>query len=313
ADEETSGSDSTASVDSEAGSKNGTSIGNGNRATANTAAGDSASNTASSAASSTVDGGNTIKNSRSFVFVGDNGQGDSNQKKNAEGILKYCKLEPCGFIAYMGDNFPSGVSSQEDSQFKSRFEDVYSQFDIPFYVALGNHDYMGKIQAEVDYTKTSQKWRLPSRYYSYETEFASIFVMDTIKVDQTQYDWLAKGLKAASKPWKIVYGHYPVYSSGSHGNTAELVNKLKPILKQYSVDFYFSGHDHDKEVIQQDGITFVVCGTGSNPRSVSKPAADSLYTGDTLGFCHLALDEKSAKLDILGVSGASEYSKTFSK
>jgi tartrate-resistant acid phosphatase type 5 len=44
--------------------------------------------------------------------------------------------------------------------------------------------------------------------------------------------------------WLIVCGHYPVFSVGSHGDTDELLVNLLPLLQQYKVDAYLSGHDH---------------------------------------------------------------------
>ena len=49
--------------------------------------------------------------------------------------------------------------------------------------------------------------------------------------------------------WLLVAGHYPVYSAGEHGDTSELTNYLVPLLRKYSVDAYFCGHDHLSEVI----------------------------------------------------------------
>lgn len=42
---------------------------------------------------------------------------------------------------------------------------------------------------------------------------------------------LEKNLNQSTAKWKIVLGHHPVYSYGEHGNTAELIEGLKPILE----------------------------------------------------------------------------------
>ena len=46
----------------------------------------------------------------------------------------------------------------------------------------------------------------------------------------------------------IVAGHHPIFSSGSHGNTKCLIQRLKPLLEKNSVTAYFSGHDHNLQV-----------------------------------------------------------------
>jgi tartrate-resistant acid phosphatase type 5 len=50
--------------------------------------------------------------------------------------------------------------------------------------------------------------------------------------------------------WLIVVGHYPVYSAGDHGDSAELKTYLQPLLEKYNVDAYFCGHDHISEHLE---------------------------------------------------------------
>jgi 3',5'-cyclic AMP phosphodiesterase CpdA len=44
--------------------------------------------------------------------------------------------------------------------------------------------------------------------------------------------------------WLLVAGHYPVFSTGQHGDTSELKSYLLPLLTKYKVHAYFCGHDH---------------------------------------------------------------------
>lgn len=46
----------------------------------------------------------------------------------------------------------------------------------------------------------------------------------------------------------LVAGHHPVYSVGMHGTNHCLLQKLKPLLDEYKVTAYFSGHDHNMQV-----------------------------------------------------------------
>ena len=246
-----------------------------------------------------------------LLFVGDSGQGDDQQKINAHAIKEFCAGHSCQAVAYMGDNFPSGVRDINDPQFKSRFADVYHDMSIPFQIVLGNHDHLGNIQAEIDYSAKSSIWRLPARYYQFSLGPADIFVLDTTNFDNQQREWLQKGLKADAAAWKIVIGHHPVYSSGSHGDSKNLIKDLLPILQNGGVRFYLSGHDHDKEVMVRSGITFIVCGTGSAPRSVGSGASKSMFSSSKLGFCHFAMDRKQIQLTILDRDDKVEYSHDF--
>lgn len=50
-----------------------------------------------------------------------------------------------------------------------------------------------------------------------------------------------------SATWIIMCGHYPVFSHGEHGDTDELKTYLLPLIEQYGVRLYLSGHDHISE------------------------------------------------------------------
>ena len=43
-------------------------------------------------------------------------------------------------------------------------------------------------------------------------------------------------------------GHHPVLSAGIHGNTPYLLSNLKPLMEEYDVTAYISGHDHNLQV-----------------------------------------------------------------
>ena len=43
-------------------------------------------------------------------------------------------------------------------------------------------------------------------------------------------------------------GHHPVVSAGIHGNTPYLLSNLKPLMEEYDVTAYISGHDHNLQV-----------------------------------------------------------------
>ena len=48
------------------------------------------------------------------------------------------------------------------------FESVYTDpsLECDWYVALGNHDYKGEVQAEIAYSKISRRWNMPARYFA---------------------------------------------------------------------------------------------------------------------------------------------------
>ena len=96
-----------------------------------------------------------------FAALGDTGHANCAQYVVAQALKQWCTnpAHPCDFILLHGDNiYPSGAATCTDAQFDTKFEDPYgaaqrlaaatcgrsswdNRLDIPFYVALGNHDY----------------------------------------------------------------------------------------------------------------------------------------------------------------------------
>ena len=83
-----------------------------------------------------------------------------------------------------------------------------------------------------------------------------------------QSQWLEEQLASIPKDdWKIVVGHGFYYASGTLVDgwkwyeNPETINKLTPIFDKYGVNLVFSGHDHQLELLQKSGVTYVVCGT----------------------------------------------------
>lgn len=254
-----------------------------------------------------------------IVLLGDAGDGSENQKKVATAIEQYCAKEICSFVLMLGDNiYERGVMDVNDPQFKTKFEDPYSKLPYVFFPVIGNHDLIGNWQAEVDYR--SPRWYMGGRYYAIDTELASIFALDTNLVTaeapeaemQQELEWLQTQLSATKAPWKIIFGHHPVYSHGLHGNNKKLIEYLQPIISRYHVDFYIAGHDHDKELIEIDGTKYVISGTGARPRKITL-RGDAEFAASTLGFAHLALTSQTAALKFIDADGRVEYVRKISK
>lgn len=247
-----------------------------------------------------------------LLALGDTGLDTPLRRNNLAMMHNWKNQNHVESVFLLGDNFYDyGVSSIHDPQWHD-FENSYRPW-CPFYAIPGNHDYLGDVSAQIQYSSTKNTyWRMPSRYYDKKFYFskddgAHVFFLDTFTLcpnesrrcsvamdmvdfdqlfaqkDVEQYRWLEHKLATSTMTWRVVVGHYPVFSNGLHGNTHELVEDLYPLLRKYNVDFYLSGHDHDMEFIRQDDINFIVSGTGcsSNPVSYSHK---SIYASDTSTF-----------------------------
>jgi acid phosphatase len=264
-----------------------------------------------------------VKNNRlGVIFMGDTGSINSDRDKVAAAIEKFCTTEDCNIGLLLGDNFyETGVSSINDPQFKTKFEDPYKNLPFKFYPALGNHDEFGNWQAQIDYA--SKHWQMGGRFYTLDSELVRFFVLDSnlyrlhdtpqdSLIQRSQQNWLSTELQNTKAIWKIVYGHHPVYSSGMHGDEHKLVLYVEPLLIKNKVDFYLSGHDHDKELIEKNNISYIVLGTGSRLRPIKK-GKDSLFAKSSFGFGHLLLTPDAAVLKIVDENGAVEFEKVYTK
>lgn len=284
-----------------------------------------------------------------FVAFGDAGTGSERQIAVGEAMAEVCRVRGCDFALELGDNFYlSGVDSVDDAQFQSKFETPYAQLAGPIYVTLGNHDNSNgpgegsanrKGEYQVDYHylagRVSEKWRMPSRYYSFVAGngLAEFFSLDSnpltaivsdpdpswnfLTYGQAQQTWLEEGLKTSRAKWKIAFAHHPYLSNGLHGNagtydglpaalpTTSNGGPWKALLDKtvcaQGVDIFFQGHDHDLEWLKPVpgcGKThFVVSGAAEGPRPFGDPERNASYwqVDNTLGFFWFELSDKQMR------------------
>jgi acid phosphatase len=234
--------------------------------------------------------------SLNFLVISDfGGQGGKIQKDVAVQMGKIAQLEKTKFIITGGDNFhQNGIPSAHDPRWKSEYEDIYSDLSlmVPWYASLGNHDYVGNAQADIEYSKLSTRWKMPDRYYTHTEKIndtsdvlfvhidTSPFITDYRNNDSIyhvlgqdihkQLKWIDSVLASSRALWKIVVGHHPIYSSvGNHGNTKELIDDVLPLLQKYGVRIYICGHEHFLQYLVHGNINFFVCGGGAASRPVS--------------------------------------------
>jgi 3',5'-cyclic AMP phosphodiesterase CpdA len=277
----------------------------------------------------------TYKRALNFFVISDWGwSGCKDQQIVADGMTKQAEIIDPQFIVSCGDNFQvAGVASTQDPLWKNNFEDVYKNIalQIDWYPVLGNHDYKGSTQAEIDYSNISRRWRLTDHYYSFVRKINDsisarlIFLDTTPLIDEyhskpgypdaakqdtaLQIQWLKKELSGSKEQWKIVFGHHPVYSaSDKHGNTPEMIRKVKPLLEKYNAQFYFCGHDHDFQHLREKGKTvdYIVTGTGGEPRPSSMNEM-SLYSYSTPGFSEVTFHGDSIRVVFMGANGVAQH------
>ena len=274
--------------------------------------------------------------SPSLLVVGDWGRdGASHQRDVARQMDAVAREFDCKGVLSVGDNFyEDGVRSVDDPKWRSSYEDVYTGDHLgplPWYVALGNHDYGGVPQAQVEYTGVSRRWNMPARYFKVAggdiaMPGLDIFIVDTspliaedaigddplnvnVRTQDTgaQLAWLDRELAASTAKYRIVAGHHTIFSGGdTHGDTPDLVARLLPVLKRHGVTAYINGHDHDLQHIVRDGMSFVCSGAGSEVRPVYA-IPGTRFCVSRSGFSILSLGDDGLWLEFRDYTGASLY------
>ncbi len=272
------------------------------------------------------------ENSLDFFVLSDWGyNGSDNQLRVAAEMENVARIVRPEFVLTCGDNFQlTGVKSTSDLQWGLNFEDVYTDRSllIPWYAALGNHDYEGNPDAEVAYSNLNDYWKMPSRYYSFVEPVDSFTTVRFIVLDTealiseyrnlpdpgnystlAQYSWLVNLLPQVKEDWIVVVGHHPVYSANLyHGDSKEINIMIKPLLDHYKVDFYLCGHDHNFEHAREEGKTtdYFVNGTGGTLRACSSNER-TVFSLSKLGYTYISISRRMASVRFITDEGRMAY------
>jgi tartrate-resistant acid phosphatase type 5 len=232
------------------------------------------------------------------------------QRNVFRAVQKVAQLTPYTFLLTLGDNFyPSGVSDTSDPKWKSVYEATYGSLSLPIYPSLGNHDHLGNIWAQVDYSKMHSRWNMPAPYYGIVQPLDSqtsllLLAIDTDVLrqgkDPQQLLWIKDQLQNTKAHWKIVYGHHPIYSSGAHGENEYLKAHLDPILVETKTDLYIAGHDHTLEIIRPNhGVVYAIAGGGGGKERAYpiKKGPHTVYGTTGGGFLDLWVSVKSMRIE----------------
>jgi acid phosphatase len=273
---------------------------------------------------------------QNFLVFGDWGRrGEQDQVEVAAQMAKVAQDSKAGFVISVGDNFyEDGVASANDAHWRLSFEQVYRapSLQVPWHSILGNHDYHGNCDAQLEYATTSPRWRMPARYYMQSHTIAPNMTADFFYLDTTpmvksylknekmrpnvlaqdvpkQLAWFKAALAQSKAPWKLVFGHHPIYSGGGHGNTAELIADILPLLDEYKVQAYFNGHDHDLQHLVAGEINLFDTGAGSQ-HTPTLPTKLTKFSASTSGFTAVALAADKMTVRMIDNKGKLLYATT---
>ena len=211
---------------------------------------------------------------------------DARENPQAAGVADLVASWKPDFVVTTGDNnYPRGEAATIDAnigKYYSPFIGNYRGRHGPgsatnrFFPVLGNHDWDAPekgCRAYLDY------FTLPGneRYYDFVWGPVHFFMLDSDgrepdgnRVGSRQHRWFAKVASASRSPFQVVVSHHPPHSSGQHGG----LPTSDWNFRKHGIELVLSGHDHDYERIQRDGLTYIVNGSGgANLRARKKDQA----------------------------------------
>lgn len=203
-------------------------------------------------------------------------------------------------LMHTGDiAYEEGTLDEFEHTFFTPYQPLLAQ--VPFYGTVGNHDYATENGGPYkDVFETPTKYSDTEDYYAFDYGPAHIISLNT-NIDYTegsaQYEWLTNDLAHTDKQWKIVFFHYPVWSSGRHGSTAGLADALSPVFEHYGVQLVLNGHDHDYEHnYTVNGVLYIVTGGGgASLYTQEHENAHSYLFESTYHFLGLEITKKHIK------------------
>ena len=183
--------------------------------------------------------------------------------------------------AIPGTVFTAGDNAYENGspdQFRDCYDPTWGAFKDRTRPAAGNHDWETKDLA--GYLGYFGEAAAPEgvSWYSYDLGTWHVVVLDSdcaavggCEATSPQGRWLAADLAASDATCTLAIWHHPRFSSGFHGNIAE-VAPFWEALYAAGADVVINGHDHDYErfapqtpdakIDQAHGIREFVVGTG---------------------------------------------------
>jgi tartrate-resistant acid phosphatase type 5 len=250
------------------------------------------------------------------LAFGDYGNGSKNQSDVALAMKKYHDGRPFDFGITLGDNFYSkGMLSTRDPHWKAWWSDMYDRLGVPFYASLGNHDwgYADSPAAEVMFTQLSDTWKMPATYYTFTAGSAQFFALDTNEMSRAQLAWLDSEIRKSTARWKVVYGHHPIYSAGTHADNQTLIDQLLPLLRD-RVDVYIAGHDHDMQHLKTEaGVHFFVAGGAGAGLRKPIPGDRTIFAQGVHGFSVLDIAPQSFQVRFMNIELNEIYSYSIQK
>lgn len=222
-----------------------------------------------------------------------------------------------GTVFTLGDNAYDRGSTAD---FTSCYDPTWGRHADRTRPVPGNHDYYTP-GAAAYFAYFGEAAGDPARgYYAYDLGAWRVIALNTNCAEiggcgegSAQIAWLEAELAANPNQCTLAYGHHPHFSSGEHGDEANLAT-MWDVLDRSGVDVILGGHDHTYERFapqdawgnaDPEGIRQFVVGTGGAPLyDVGPPHPNSeASSGEAFGVLKLTLWDDRYAWQFVSVEG----------
>jgi Icc-related predicted phosphoesterase len=190
---------------------------------------------------------------------------------------------------------------------------IWHERGLAIYPVLGNHDLSGGKRALENYFQRFPELK-NNRYYSVRAANALLLVLDSslAELSGSQGEWLVKKLDSipSDVEFVFVFLHHPPYTSSSDervyggGHSArseeqELGKMLEKRQQSTRARFVvFSGHVHNYERHEHNGVTYFVSGGGGAHAYRITRAARDLFPDNNINYHYLLVEVVRGELNV---------------
>ncbi|MGI8899564.1 MAG: metallophosphoesterase [Nocardioides sp.] len=235
------------------------------------------------------------------VGIRSDAESSRRQRRVAEVLDHLVTHEDVRFVISLGDNIYQGEQGHVDDESGGEDDDWYSSFfqpyryvlaRVPFFPAIGNHD-ATDTEGSDDRAQLEDNFHLHERFHDksdrtsvepglfYRLHYGQdlqLVCLDTSldSADEGVHrffqapehqEWLGSTFDHPDARWQIPFSHHPMFCAGpSHHNDDEMSETFMPLFDRAGVRLVLAGHEHNFQISEVDGRTYVVSGSGAKLR-----------------------------------------------
>ena len=235
------------------------------------------------------------------VGIRSDSESSRRQRRIADVLDRLVADDDIRFVLSLGDNVYLGEQGMVDDESGGEDDDWYSSYfqpyryviaRVPVFPAIGNHD-TTDTEGSDDRAQMEDNFHILQRFGEdiargsverglfYRLRYGrhiQLIALDTSLDDDDpqvrrffqspqHQSWLRDVLDDPGVRWNIPFSHHPPYCAGPHHpNDQELIDDLVPLLRAANVRLYLAGHEHNFQIAEVDGCTYVVSGGGGKLR-----------------------------------------------